>query len=68
MNAVEIQQLIKRKRYLTVKEAADLHGVCTKFLYLRIGTPKGPPYRKRGRVYRLPTYEFILWSEQPETA
>jgi hypothetical protein len=68
MNAIEIQQLCKRKRYLTVKEAADLAGVCTKFLYLRIGTAKGPPYRKRGRVYRLPTYEFILWSEQPETA
>ena len=68
MEAVEIQQLIKRKRYLTVKEAAVIAGVGIDFIYERIGTPSGPPYRKRGRVYRLPTYEFILWSEQPETA
>lgn len=67
MNAVEIQQLIKRKRYLTVKEAAEIAGVCTDFIYDRIGAPNGPPCRKRGRVYRLPTYEFIIWSEQPET-
>ena len=68
MNAVEIQQLVKRKRYLTVKEAAELAGVCTKFVYDRLGLPGGPPYRKRGRVYRLPTYEFIIWSEQAEVS
>jgi hypothetical protein len=68
MDAVEIQQLVRRKRYLTVKEAAELAGVGIHFIYDRIGTPSGPPYRKRGRVYRLPTYEFILWSEQAETA
>lgn len=68
MNAVELQQLIKRKRYLTVKEGAEIAGVCTDFIYDRIGQTGGPPYRKRGRVYRLPTYDFVLWSEQPETA
>lgn len=68
MNAIEIQQLVKRHRFLTVKQAAELHGVCTDFIYDRIGKPGGPPYRKRGRVYRLPTYEFIMWSEQPVTA
>lgn len=67
MNAVEIQQLVKRKRFLSVKEAAELHGVCTKFIYDRLGMEGGPPYRKRGRVYRIPTFEFIIWSEQPET-
>jgi predicted DNA-binding transcriptional regulator AlpA len=67
MNAIEIQQLCKRRRYLSVKEGAEIAGVCTKFIYDRIGTKAGPPYRKRGRVYRLPTYEFIQWSEQPET-
>jgi hypothetical protein len=67
MQATEIQQLVKRKRYLTVKEAAELAGVCTKFIYDRLGTPRGPPYRKRGSVYRLPTYEFVIWNEQAET-
>ena len=68
MNAVEIQQLVKRKRYLTVKEAAELAGVCTDFIYDRLKTPDGPPYRKRGRVYRIPTYDFVMWCERPEVA
>lgn len=67
MNAIEFQQLVKRKRYLTVKEAAELHGVCADFIYKRIGKEGGPPYRRRGRVYRFPTFEFVQWSEQPET-
>jgi hypothetical protein len=68
MTAVEIQQLVKKYRYLSVKKAAEIHGVCPDFIYDRLGTPNGPPYRKRGRVYRIPTFEFIMWSEQPETA
>lgn len=68
MNQIEIQQLCKRRRYLSVKEAAEVHGVCTKFIYDRIGQPNGPPYRRRGRKINLPTYEFLVWSEQPETA
>lgn len=68
MNAVEAQQLVRRKRYLTVKEAAELAGVHQNFIYLRLGKPEGPPYRKRGRVYRIPTYEYLLWMEQPAVA
>ena len=67
MQAVELQQLVRKKRYLTIKEAAEIAGVHRNFLYTRIGKPGGPPYRKRGSVYRLPTYEFVMWSEQPET-
>lgn len=68
MQASEIQALVRRKRYLTVKEAAEIAGVCTDFIYDRLGKDNGPPYRKRGRVYRLPTFEFICWSESSEVA
>lgn len=68
MQASEVQSLVRKKRYLTIKEAAEIAGVHQNFLYTRIGKIGGPPYRKRGRVYRLPTYEFILWSESPEVA
>jgi hypothetical protein len=67
MQASEIQNLVRKKRYLTAKEAADLAGVHINFIRQRIGKPGGPPYRKRGRVYRFPTYEFVMWSEQSET-
>lgn len=65
MQAIEVQQLVRKKRYLTVKEAAEIAGVHPNFIYIRLGKPNGPPARKRGSVWRLPTYEFILWSEQP---
>jgi hypothetical protein len=67
MTPVDLQQLMKRRRPLSVKEAADLLGVCTDYIYDRLGTPKGPPYNKRGRVYRLPTYDFVMWMRQTET-
>ena len=66
MQASEIQSLVRKKRYLTIKEAAELAGVHTNFIRTRLGKAGGPPYRKRGRVYRLPTFEFIFWSEQTE--
>ena len=68
MQAIEIQNLVRKKRYLTAKEAAEIAGVHINFIRRRIGKPGGPPVRKRGRVYRFPTYEFILWSESPEVA
>lgn len=67
MNPVEVQDLVKKKRYLTVKEAARLHGTRERFLYNRVGIEGGPPYRRRGRIILFPTWEFIQWSEQPET-
>lgn len=67
MNAVEIQQLVKRKRFLSVKEGAEIHGVKPRFLYKRFGSEGGPPYKRRGRMFKLPTYDFIMWSEQAET-
>jgi excisionase family DNA binding protein len=63
MQASEIQALVRKKRYLTVKEAAELAGVHANFIRTRLGKDGGPPFRKRGRVYRLPTFEFICWSE-----
>lgn len=66
MDPVEEKRLLKKKN-LTLKEAADVMGVHPNFLYTRIGKPNGPPYRKRGRVYRIPAWDFLKW-ERAETA
>jgi hypothetical protein len=65
MNAAEAQNLVRKKRFLTVKEASTLLGVCDRFLYIRMGKPDGPPAHKRGRVWRIPTYEFLVWADRP---
>lgn len=67
MTSAEFQQLVRKYRYLPMKRAAEIHGVCEKTLRRKLGVPGGPPYRKRGRVYRFPTFEFLTWSEQTET-
>lgn len=67
MNPAEVQHLVRKKRYLTVKEAAELHGVKPRYLYNRVGIDRGPPYRRRNKMILFPTWEFIQWSEQPET-
>lgn len=67
MDPVEIQKLIKRKPQLTLKEAADFIGMHPNFLYTRMGTERGPPAHKRGRVWRIPSWEFFQWAQRPET-
>ena len=67
MTPVDLQQLMRRKRPLTVKEAADLLGMSIYYVYSRIGKPGGPPYNKRGRAYRFPCYEFAEWMRKVET-
>lgn len=64
MQATEAQQLVRKQKYIGLKEAARLMGVHPNFLYKRVGKPNGPPAYKRGSVYRFPTYEFIMWAEQ----
>jgi excisionase family DNA binding protein len=67
MDPVEFQKLMKRRRPLTIKEAAELLGVHQNFLYLRMGTHRGPPAHKRGSVWRIPAYDFAIWMQRPET-
>jgi predicted DNA-binding transcriptional regulator AlpA len=55
-----------RGAFLSLKEAAYLMGVTYKWLWDRIGKPNGPPFKKRGKLIKLPRDEFSEWSKQDE--
>jgi excisionase family DNA binding protein len=53
---------------VTVKQAAHLINVSYWWLWQRIGKKGGPPYRKRGRLIKIPRDELIAWAKQPKVS
>jgi hypothetical protein len=51
-----------KRRDLTIKEGAYYLSVSYYWLWRRVGTKDGPPFKKRGRLVILPRDEFIAWA------
>jgi hypothetical protein len=51
-----------KHRDLTIKEAAWYLSVSYYWLWRRIGTEGGPPFKRRDRLVILPREEFIAWA------
>jgi predicted DNA-binding transcriptional regulator AlpA len=51
-------------QYLSIKEAAPMTGMGTRWLWDRIGKRGGPPFVKRGRRILFIKDEFLKWAEK----
>lgn len=49
---------------LSVRQAAELVHRSYVWLHQRIGKEGGPPYRRIGGRYAIPTEEFLKWANQ----